>query len=119
LGNKRWTDLNEKPVALLIPAESFRRITEKIVRGIFYIEEEKFIEPPYEIDFFALAEEAALSWEQVLDKFGTVYAREPGIFVHRAVPPEDGISALFAINFWQQFKTYASVTVNVQAGRKP
>jgi hypothetical protein len=95
---------------VLVPVESFKRITEKIVRGIFYIEEQKFIEQPHKIDFFALAEEDGLFWEQVLDKFGTVYAREPGIVVRRAVAPEDGISALFVITFWQQFKTYASVT---------
>jgi hypothetical protein len=109
LGN-RWTDLNREPVAVLVPAESFTRITEKIVRGFFYIEEQKFIEPPHTIDFFALAEKDGLFWEQVLDKFGTVYAREPGLIVRRAAAPEDGTRALFAITFWQQFKTYASVT---------
>jgi hypothetical protein len=109
LGN-RWSDLGEEPVALLLPVESFRCMTEKIVRGIFYIEEEKFIESPHKIDFFALARDDALFWEQVLDKFGTIYAREPGIVVRMAVAPEDGVSALFAITFWKQFKTYASVT---------
>jgi hypothetical protein len=39
-----------------------------------------------------------------------VYAREPGLVVRRAVAPEDGISAVFAITLWQRFKTYASVT---------
>jgi hypothetical protein len=35
---------------------------------------------------------------------------EPSIIVRRAVVPEDGTSALFAITFRQQFKIYASVT---------
>jgi hypothetical protein len=39
-----------------------------MVRGIFYIEEQKFIEPPNKIAFFALAEEDAVFWEQVLEK---------------------------------------------------
>ena len=34
-----------------------------------------------------------------------VYAREPGIVVRRAVAAEDGVSSLFAIEFWKQFKT--------------
>jgi len=109
LGN-RWADTNDEAVAVLVPVESFKRITEKIVRGIFYIEERKFIEPPYKIEFFALAEEDGLFWERVLEKFGKIYAREPGILVRRAVTPEDNISALFSIEFWRQFKTYASVT---------
>ena len=96
----------------MIPADSFKRITEKIVRGIFYIEEQKFIEPPYKVDFFALISEDAAFIEQTLDKFGTVYAREPGIVVRSAVASEDGVSSLFAIEFWKQFKTYASVTAN-------
>jgi hypothetical protein len=62
-----------------VPAESFKRITEKIVRGIFYVEEQRFIEPQNKIDFFALAGDEAALWERLLGKFGTVYAREPGI----------------------------------------
>jgi hypothetical protein len=106
----RWRELAGERIAVLVPVESFRLITEKIVRGIFFIEEQKFIEPPNKIDFFALGEEDAVFWEQVLDKFGTVYAREPGIVVRRAVAPDDGVSSLFSIEFWKQFKTYASVT---------
>ncbi len=108
--HNRFTEPGEEPVALLLPVDSFQLITEKIVRGIFYIEEQRVIESPNKIDFFVLAGEDAAFWEQVLEKFGTVYAREPGIVVRRAVAPEDGISSLFAITFWQQFKTYASVT---------
>jgi hypothetical protein len=105
----RW-DIPGERTAVLIPKESFERITEKIVRGIFYIEEEKFIEPPHKIDFFALAPEDATFIEDLLTRFGTEYAREPGIVVRRAVTPEDGTSAIFAITFWKQFKTYATVT---------
>jgi hypothetical protein len=81
------------------------------VRGIFYLEEKKFIEPPHKIDFFAMMDEDATFIEQMLDKFGSVYAREPGIVVRRAVAHEDGISSVFAITFWKQFKTYATETV--------
>jgi hypothetical protein len=31
-------------------ADSFRRLTEKIVRGIVYIEDKKIIEPPYAVE---------------------------------------------------------------------
>lgn len=106
----RWPELPGERTAIHIPEESFRRITEKIVRGIFYIEEQKFIEPPHKIEFFALAQQDAGFLEQILSKYGTVYAREPGIVVRRAVAHEDGVSSLFAIEFWKQFKIYASVT---------
>jgi hypothetical protein len=106
----RWKDIPGERVAILIPKEYFDRMTEKIVRGIFYLEEKKFIEPPHKIEFFALMDEDAGFIEQMLDRFGSVYAREPGIIVRRAVAPDDGISSLFAMEFWKQFKTYASVT---------
>ena len=109
----RWNIPGER-TAILIPADSFKRITEKIVRGIFYIEEQKFIEPPHKVDFFALFNEDAAFIEQVLAKFGTIYAREPGIVVRRAVVPEDGVSSIFAIEFWKQFKTYANVSNQAQ-----
>ncbi len=111
LGNRR-ANVNEEPVAVLVPAESFQRITEKIVRGIYYIEDGIFIEPPYEIEFYALPENDIAPWKDALDRFGSVYAREPGIMVRRAVAHEDGISSLFEITFWKQFKTYASVSLS-------
>jgi len=46
---------------------------------------------------------------EAIDKFGTTYAREPGVAVRRAVAPEDGMSSMFEIEFWGQFKTYAFV----------
>src|SRR5262249_53675871 len=100
----RWPNIAGERLAILIPAESFERITEKIVRGIFYIEDRKLIEPPHKITFFALTEANANIIESQLDRFGSVYAREPGIVVRRAVTPEDGVSSLFAIQFWKQFK---------------
>jgi hypothetical protein len=107
---EKWGRSREDQVAILIPAASFRRITEKIVRGIFYVEDQKYIEPPYAIDFFALDPQTGNSFREVIDRFGAAYAREPGIAVRRADTPEDGLSSVFEIEFWRQFKTYATVT---------
>ncbi len=107
---ERWDRPQKDQMAMLIPADSFRRLTEKIVRGIFYVLDGKFIEPPFVIEFFALDPSVGKSIREVIDKFGTTYAREPGIVVRRAVAPEDGTTSFFEIEFWRQFKTYASVT---------
>ena len=80
------------------------------MRGIYYIEDGIYIAPPYTIDFFALPEEGITPWKDALDRWGKVYAREPGVLVRRAVAHEDGMSSLFEIAFWKQFKTYASVS---------
>jgi hypothetical protein len=49
---ERWKRPREEQAAVLVPAEFFPRLTEKIVRGIFYVKDGKFIEPPYKVDFF-------------------------------------------------------------------
>lgn len=105
----RW-DIPGQRMAVLIPKESFERITEKIVRGIYFIGDGLFIEPPYAIDFFALPEDGDPTWKDALDRFGSVFAREPGVLVRRAVAHDDRLCSLFEITFWKQFKTYASVT---------
>lgn len=106
---ERWGRPHGSGMALSIPAESFRRITEKIVRGITYLESHRFIEPPHTIEFFALNDEGARPLRELTDAAGTTLAREPGIVVRRVVAPEDGISALYEIEFWKQFKTHAAV----------
>src|SRR5262249_29070982 len=106
---EKWGRPIEEQTAVLIPADSFRRIAEKIVRGIFYVEDNKFIEPPYIVEFFALDPSNGKHIRQMIDRFGKTYAREPGIVVGRAVAPEDGMTSLFEIELWHQFKMYASV----------
>jgi hypothetical protein len=109
---EKWGRAIEEQVAVLIPTDSVRRIAEKVVRGIFYVEDNKFIEPPYKIDFFPLDPSNEKYIRQMIDRFGNTYAREPGIVVGRAVTPEDGMSSLFEIVLWRQFKMYAWVGVD-------
>ncbi len=108
LGEK-WGRPPGSGMALKIPAESFRRITEKIVRGITFIENGRLIEPPHTIEFFALNAEGSKPLRDIVDTFGTTLAREPGIIVRKAVLPEDGVSAIYEIEFWKQFRTHAVV----------
>jgi hypothetical protein len=106
---ERWGRPRGEGIGVRIPAECFRRLTEKIVRGIFFLEDKKFIEPPYHVLFFALDDASAQPARELIDQTGVTYAREPGIVVRRAVVPEDGISSMFEIEFWGQFKTHALV----------
>jgi hypothetical protein len=102
--------LPEDRMGMPIPADYFGLIAAKVVRGIFYIGEEKFIEPPYVIDFLIPPDEVAAQFEAWLTQHGIIYAREPGLVVHRAVTPEDGLTSVFKITFWEQLSMYATVT---------
>ncbi len=108
---ERWNRPIEKQIALKIPESSLRRLTEKIVRGIYFLEEAQYIEPPYLIGFYVLEDEGAGSVIDLLNRFGTEYARGPGILINRAITPEDGVSSIISIEIWGSFKMYASVTV--------
>jgi hypothetical protein len=106
---ERWDRPAGSGMAIVIPVASFQAITEKIVRGIAYIEEKVFIEPPHVVRFFAVADEAASEIRALIDEHGSTFTREPGIHVRRLLAPEDGVSAIYELEFWKQFKTYASV----------
>lgn len=106
---EKWGRSASEQRAISLPAESFRKLTEKIARGVFYIEDKKYIEPPYKIEFYALRDNDAGPVAELLEKHGKMYARAPGIVVQRAVVPEDGISSIFGITVWNQFRMYASI----------
>lgn len=97
-----------------IPVRSYKRLTEKIVRGIFYIEDKVFIDSPYSITFYALSDVGAEPIADLLESFGAVHASGPGISIKRAVASEDKLSSFISIEIWKTFKMYASVNMSTE-----
>ena len=93
-----------------IPFNKLHELAKKIVRGIFYLEDVKYIEPHYNIHSYPVSHEHAAHTIDLLDRYGQIYAREPGILVRRVVAVEDGMSALFSITIWEKLTLYATVT---------
>lgn len=106
---EKWGRPPEQQVAVPIPKKSVDRLFEKVIRGLAYLEDERFIEPPNSIALYPLSVSDAPVFTSLLDKFGQVHARGPGIVVRRAVSPEDGLSAIYEITIWGMFQTYAVV----------
>jgi hypothetical protein len=104
---ERWGRPLEEQLAIKIPEESFPAMTEKIVRGLAYREDNAFIKPPQKLECFLPEEEGAREVKELLDKQGTVFKREPGLVIRRG--KLDG-GDVYEITFWGQFKTYATVT---------
>jgi hypothetical protein len=109
---ERWGRPVEQQLAIKIPEESFPAMTEKIVRGLVYREDDTFIEPPHKIECFLAEEEGAKEVKELLDKHGKVFKREPGLVIRRA--ESDG-GDLYEITFWDQFRTYATVSEEAPA----
>lgn len=99
----------EEQVAIPISASAIRRLAEKIVRGLIYLEDRRFVQEPFKIDHYVLSDEGAAPVRAALIKFGKVYERGPGIRVVRAVTPEDAMSGFYEIEIWGHFKMYVSV----------
>jgi len=107
----KWNRPPELQQAITIPANSIRRLTEKIVRGIFWLEDDKFLDPPYRVTFYPMEDAQAAPFAALLDKHGKTSAHEPGIIVRRAVAIEDNTSSIFNIEICSTFKMYAVVDV--------
>jgi hypothetical protein len=105
----------EEHVAIPVPKRAIDRLAEKIVRGLTYLDNGKFIDDSYLIESHVMREESASELREQFAKFGMRYDRRPGLVVDRCVTPEDGISSMYRIEIWGQFRVYASV---VQKSRR-
>jgi Ribosomal protein L7/L12 dimerisation domain len=107
---ERWGRPKAEQMAVQIPKASFMDMTEKIVRGLVYREDGAFIETPYKIETYIVNDEGAKVCKEMLDKAGEMFKREPGLEIRRARVDGDKRTGLYEITFWQQFKTYATVS---------
>jgi hypothetical protein len=97
-------------VGLLIRKSYLKKFTEKIVKGIIYLEDKKYVEDPYYIQFYVHNRE---SIQYLLEKIHPgpwdLFARGPGMGVLRAVAVEDNMSGIYLIDIWGQLYLVAMV----------
>lgn len=98
-----------KPIGILLPAESLKNMGKKFVRGITYVLEQRYIDKQHEIDIFFVHEENAIALMELIRKFGKTYARGAGIIIKRATIPEDPQAGVYAIDMWEQIYMYATI----------
>lgn len=87
----------QEQVAIPISADAVHRLAEKIVRGLIYLKDGRFVEEPFKINQYVLADGGCGPIKQALDKFGESFERGPGIRVRRAVTPDDKLSGFYEI----------------------
>lgn len=106
---ERWGRSKDQQMAVQIPRSHLTDMTEKIVRGLVYREDGTFIDQPYEIKTFVVDDAGAKVAQEMLDKAGKEFKREPGLEIRQAKLEGDEHAGLYEITFWQQFKTYAMI----------
>jgi len=101
----------DEPVGVLIPVNHLTRIAQKIVKGIVYIVDKKYIEPPYKIKFYPYNK---INVEIILTEIypgpWDIFDRPPGFAVLRAVAKEDMTSGIYLIDIWGQLYCQAIVS---------
>ncbi|EKS35986.1 HNH endonuclease [Afipia clevelandensis] len=112
---ERWGRAKGEQLAVQIPRSGVDKMTEKIVRGLVYREDGRFIETPYEVSTYVDGAEADFAREMI-QKAGKEYKREPGLEIRRATVDSDPRTAIYEITFWKQFKTYATVGYDCPPG---
>jgi len=91
-----------------VPAGGLIKLGEKIVRGLTYHFERRFIEKEKEqIDIFFLQDQDAAEIVNLAKRYGESIHRGPGILVTRAVTTDDTRAAIFIIEIWGRLKVYA------------
>jgi hypothetical protein len=76
---ERWDRPLEEQLGISIPEGSLPAMTEKIVRGITFRENNAFIEPDQKIDFFLVKDEDVKDVKEMLDRAGKEFKRnKPG-----------------------------------------
>lgn len=105
-------EIKDRPLgnkAVLIPGEHINRFGEKLVRGMVYVSEHRYIEPEQEVAVSLLQRGDDAEVLQLLQQFGEIYEREPGIRVRKAVAHDAKTNAIFVFDIWDQFRLYGYV----------
>jgi hypothetical protein len=79
------------------------------VRGVVYLTEQRYIEPDQEITVTLLRPEHENDVLQILEQFGELYERGPGIRIRKVVARDAKANAIFVFDIWDQFRFYGSV----------
>ncbi len=101
----------DEKIGLPVENKKLTKMSEKIVRGMVYILDNKFIETPYHISIYPYNKEVL---REILENIHPgpweVYERPPGLAVLRALVAEDKTSGIYLIDIWGQYYSVAFVS---------
>lgn len=100
----------DEMLAVPLDVKGLRKLTEKMVRGIVYVENAEFIDENYEIVISFMKNDDASFLLKIAKEGGGVIHRGPGISVTRAYLPADKRVGVFVIEIWQRARLYAVCT---------
>jgi hypothetical protein len=99
-----------KYTGIPVPEAGLKKLTTKIVKGMTYVIEGKYIDENYDIETYFLNDQDFDDLLTMLNKYGATFERGPGVVVQRAVPYDRPDAAWFYVQVWGRFKFHVTVT---------
>lgn len=96
--------------AVFLNKESLEIFLEKVIRGLTYRLNNKYIESSHEITIYPPSNDCEKMFEPILKKWGETFERGKGLTIIRALPPDDPVSSIWKIILWEQFVAYVVVS---------
>jgi hypothetical protein len=104
-----YSDRPKGRLALVVPAKATHKFIEKLVRGTIYLTEQRYIEDNQEITVSLLKPEHGEPILRLVEEFGELHDRGPGIRIRKAVAQDATANALFVFDIWDQFRFHGAV----------
>ena len=92
-----------------IPAKELHRFGEKIVRGIVFMTEGRYIDSDEEVSIHNVSADEVPEALQIVENIGEVFERGPGIRIRKATAEDAPEASAYVIDIWEQFRLYAIV----------
>lgn len=100
---------NSRYLGVLVPEEQLFALAKKLIRGLYYIIDNSYIEKTHKFDIFFVNDSDAHIAKDPIEKFGKYYDRGPGILIGLAETKDDSGSSLFLVEIWGKLKIYGTV----------
>jgi len=95
-------------IGVLVGVEELEALGDKLVRGITYVSNGRYIEEDHDIKIYFDPNQSAV-FAEAAKKFGAKYHRGPGILVSHAAAKDDPVSGVFDFTLWGTFRFWAIV----------
>lgn len=99
----------EQQVGIVVPEEALLRLSEKLVRGMFYIRSKEYIEETHLISTHFMHDEDAGWFAELVGRFGVEEHRGPGVRIGLAVAADDPRVGMAKIELWGRVRIYAVI----------
>ena len=99
----------EEQLPILLSESTLKKFGEKLVRGITYIINNRYIERDHKIEIFFVHDKNACEITSLIKFLGKEYHCGPGVCIGAAFGIDEPLDGLFAINIWGKLRVYAAV----------